>query len=55
MSLKEKWKKFKENLAIQAQMSKELLKSRWDEGAEIGKQLKSKHKEVLDKKIRRKK
>ena len=51
MSLREKWRKFKENLTLQAQMSKELLKSRWNEGAEIGKQLKSKHKQ----KIRRKK
>ena len=55
MCLKEKWRKFKENLTHQAQISKELLKSRWDEGAEIGRQLKSKHKEVLDKKVRRKK
>jgi len=50
MSLKEKWKKFKEDLAFQKQYSKSILKTKWDIGAEQGKKLKEQHKEKLRRK-----
>lgn len=53
MGLKEKWKKFKEDFAFQKEYSKSLLKSRWDVGAEAGKELKKKHKEKIEKVVKK--
>lgn len=51
MSFKEKWKKFRKELAWQKRQSKEILKTKWNIGAEQGKALKEKHKEVIKKKV----
>lgn len=43
MSLKDRWKKFKDDLSFQKMYSKGILKTKWDIGAEKGKKLKEKH------------
>jgi hypothetical protein len=48
--LKEWFKEFKEELSFQKEMSKGILKDKWDIGAEQGKKMKEKQKEFLRRK-----
>lgn len=47
MNLKEKFKKFKEELAFQKEQSKVILKAKWDIGAEQGLEAKKKTREMF--------
>jgi len=45
--LKKKIEDIKDDLAFQKQYSKEILKAKWDIGAEAGKKLQEEHREKL--------
>lgn len=50
MGLKERIEKIKDNLSFQKKQAKIILKTKWDIGAEQGKNLKEQHKEKLKRK-----
>ena len=53
LGLKEKWKKFKDELATQKEQSKAVLKAKWDIGAEQGKALKEEHRKKVKKLVKK--